>query len=139
MNSRVLPTRDEDDVPPCFGKLWEAQNPDCHRCVVFSSCGQKMRGAEVEVPSEPARQVAPLEGPVLPQVLHNLGKTLLRAPDASMPPESLLSIPEPSGPGDTPWTVLGRALVRGVGKSIGWTVTNFFDQVPLKGLFKGKK
>jgi hypothetical protein len=139
MNSRVLPTTDEDEVPPCFGTLWEATNPDCNRCVVFSSCRQKMQGAKVEVPSGPTEEVGPLEGPVLPQVLNNLGTTRPFRVDAAMPPDALLSIPEPSGPEDTPWTVLGRALLRGMGKSVGWTIANFFDQIPLKGLFGRKK
>lgn len=55
-----------------------------------------------------------------------------------MPPESLLSVPETMEPEDTPWTVLGRELLRGVGKSIGWTVANFFDRTPLTNLFRKK-
>lgn len=137
MNLRVLPTTDEDEVPPCFGQLWERTNPDCNRCVCFSACGQKMPGAKVEVPARVPGEVATL-GKVAPQVLHSLGRNVLVDQEAPMPPDSLLSVPEPIDELDTPWTVLGRELLRGIGKSVGWTVANFFDKIPLQGLFRKK-
>jgi hypothetical protein len=60
------------------------------------------------------------------------------SPQAVMPPRSLLSVPEVLQPGESAWALLGRELLRGAGKSVGWTVANFFDRIPLASLFRKK-
>ena len=136
MKLPVMSHRDED-FPPCFGKEWDPSEPDCRdRCLCFSPCGEETRGAKVDYfsPSRIGREVAP-------QVLPILGRTRPEPPTQTAPnsPQSLLSVPEVIRPDDTPWSLLSRELVRGIGKSIGWTVANFFDHVPLGNLLRRKK
>jgi len=135
MNLRVLATTSHDERPPCFGTLWDPREPDCLRCLCFSPCGQELKSAKVE-PLAVAEIDASEE--VAPQVHHNLGTNRTALTEAAMPPEPLLSVPEVAMPGDTPWSVFGRAMLRGIGKSVGWTVAEFFDRTPLGGLFRKK-
>lgn len=131
---------EQDDVPPCFGKEWDEKEPDCKvRCTLFSPCGLQMTRAKVEALTRSGGEVAPRTGIVGPQVTPNLGETSEVVPPPMMlPVEPFLSVPELPEPDDTPWHVLGRSLLRGIGKSVGLTLANFFDSVPLARLFRKK-
>lgn len=145
---RKLPVLDGDaldeDYPDCWGKLFDRLDPACRQCLCFSSCGEESTGAKVDpldkyrgtVQQVPALRVPP---PAVPQVTPTLGETTRLFPSAAVQVQQVLSVPEPMGPDESPWNFLGRALIRGMGKSIGMTIANFFDQTPLRALFFRKK
>lgn len=132
MKTPLKTDEEEDDVPPCFGKEWDRTEPDCRdRCSLFSSCGVQTTKAKVEALARQGVEVASLQGKVGPQVFPSLGETPAFF-SAGMPIEPILSVPETVESGDTPWHVLGRSLLRGIGKSVSLTLAHFFDSVPFK-------
>jgi hypothetical protein len=143
----VLDAEDEDDeYPPCFGQLWEKFDADCRKCLCFSTCGEKMTGAKVDPLERYRGIVAPPQVKVAPQVAPTLGETPRffpsenprLFPSAATQVQDVLSVREPMDPNERPWNYLGRALLRGMGKAIGMTIANFFDQTPLRNLFRKK-
>lgn len=146
---RKLPVLNEDELddgyPDCWGREWNKYDADCRRCECFSTCGEKMTGAKVD-PLDKYRGIVAPQEKVAPQVTPTLGATPRYYPSepsrifpsAAVQIQQVLSVAEPMEPNDTPWTFLGRALIRGMGKSIGMTIANFFDQTPLRTLFKRK-
>jgi hypothetical protein len=125
------------DLPPCFGKEWNPEEKDCLRCLCFSSCGEKSTRAKVDPPASPGEEA--LAHRPEPQLAHSLGETVSDQLSGSpMPPLPLLSVPEEQSPDEPPFASLGRELIRGIGKAIGWTVANWFDKTPLTRLRRKK-
>ena len=138
MKLPLVPARDSE-LPACFGLAWDPKEADCRRCLCFSPCGEKTARAKVDPPAAAAGEEALAKWPGHPQLAHSLGETGDDQPlGAPMPPVPLLSVPEVVSPDEPLLASLGREIIRGVGKAVGWTVANWFDRTPLTRVWKRK-